>query len=179
MGAEVRLQCACDAARFSHGFIFIIQGGAIKFDCVFGARLLEISGSSFIANGDEGVDEVGGEVDASSGPQPVICVGTECNNGNFTCAEYMSYVEAVLKGTIQAECLGWTLNHRSSFTSYTFFNLPEGVTTVLADGFMIADLCPAECSNVVSQVSHKCYWKFDRAADATNTTTQCCCSPSY
>ena len=120
---------------------------------------MEISGSSFVANGDGGVVEVRGEVDASSGPQPVICVGAGCNNGNFTCAEYMSYVETVLKRTVQEECLGYTLRWRIIYYDLTFFNLPEGVTTVEADGFMIADLCPAECSNVtqMDRVSHTCY----------------------
>ena len=135
------------------------------FDCVFGARLLEISGSSFVANGDGGVVEAGGGVDASSGPQPVICVGAECNNGNFTCAEYMIYVQTVLKRTVQEECLGWPLEHHVAYGDplpLTFFNLPEGVTTVVADGFMIADLCPAECSEVVSRVSHT-YHKYNHA----------------
>jgi hypothetical protein len=127
------------------------------FDCAFGPRLLEISGSSFIANGDGGVDEAGGLVDASSGPQPVICVGAGCNNGNFTCAEYMSYVETVRKQTVQWACLGCTLGWHARAGDLTFFNLPEGVTTVLADGFMFADLCPAECSEVVSRVSHNSY----------------------
>jgi hypothetical protein len=129
---------------------------------VFGARLLEISGSSFVANGDGGVVEGGGVVDASSGPQPVICVGAGCNNGNFTCAEYMSYVETVLKGTGQGACLGWTLNYLTAIESLTFFNLPEGVTTAVADGDQIADLCPAECSEVVSRVSHT-YYKYNHA----------------
>jgi hypothetical protein len=123
---------------------------------------LEISGSSFVANGDGGVVEAGGEVDASSGPQPVICVGAECNNGKFTCAEYLSYVETVLKGATQWGCLGWTLEFHVTYQSYTFFNLPEGVTTVETDGSMIADLCPAECSEVVSRVSHA-YYKYNHA----------------
>jgi hypothetical protein len=124
---------------------------------------LEISGSSFFANGDGGVAKAGGVVDASSGPQPVICIGAGCNNGNFTCAEDMSYVETVLKGTIQGECLGNTLQWHTIYGDLqTLFNLPEGVTTVYADGFMIADLCPAECSGVVSKVSHS----------VTNTTMQ-------
>ena len=138
----------------------VTLGGAIRFDCAVGARLLEISGSSFIANGDGGVVEAGGVVDASSGPQPVICVGVGCNNGNFTCAEYLSYVETVLKRTVQEECLGRTLQWHAIYGSLTFFNLPEGVTT---DGDQIADLCPAECSGIVSKVSHKCY-KYDHAA---------------
>ena len=121
---------------------------------------MEISGSSFDANGDGGVVEAGGVVDASSGPQPVICVGAECNNGNFTCAEYMSYVETVLKRTVQEECLGDTLEYHVNIGDLTFFNLPEGVTTVEADSFLIADLCPAECSEVVSQVSHT-YYKYN------------------
>ena len=120
---------------------------------------MEISGSSFVANGDGGVVEAGDGVDASSGPQPVICVGAECNNGNFTCTEYLSYVETVLKRTTQRECLGYTLNYHASVSDLAFFNLPEGVTTVLADGDLIADLCPAECSEVVSQVSHA-YYKY-------------------
>jgi hypothetical protein len=128
---------------------------------VFGARLLEISGSSFVANGDGGVVEAGDGVDASSGPQPVICVGAGCNNGNFSCAEYLSYVETVLKRTTQEECLGNTLQFLETNADLTFFNLPEGVTTVImADASMIADLCPAECSVVVSKVSHK-YYKYD------------------
>jgi hypothetical protein len=127
------------------------------FDCVFGARLLEISGSSFVANGDGGVVEGGGGVDASSGPQPVICVGAGCNNGNFTCAEYLSYVETVLKGTTQGACLGALLELHTIYGDLTFFNLPEGVTTVQADGDQIADLCPAGCSGVVSRVSHAYY----------------------
>jgi hypothetical protein len=136
-----------------------MQGGAIYFDCVFGARLLEISGSTFVANGDGGVvdgaeemDEGGGGVDTSSGPQPVICVGAECNNGNFTCAEFLSYVVDVQKGTIQGMCLGDILHVMATYHGYAFFNLPEGVTIDLADGFQIADLCPAECSGVVSKV---------------------------
>ena len=123
---------------------------------------MEISGSSFVANGDGGVVEGGGGVDASSGPQPVICVGAECNNGNFTCAEYMSYVETVLKGDSLYGCLGCTLNMIMDIGDLTFFNLPEGVTTVLADGHLIADLCPAECSEVVSRVSHT-YYKYNHA----------------
>jgi hypothetical protein len=123
---------------------------------------LEISGSSFVANGDGGVVEVGGEVEASSGPQPVICVGAGCNNGNFTCAEYLSYVEMVLKQTVQGTCLGRTLNWYVNKGDLAFFNLPEGVTTVEADGFMFADLCPAECSEVVSRVSHT-YYKYNHA----------------
>jgi hypothetical protein len=138
------------------------KGGAIKFDCAVGARLLEISGSSFVANGDGGVVEAGGVVDASSGPQPVICVGAECNNGNFTCAEYLSYVETVLKRTVQEECLGYTLQWHAIYGSLTFFNLPEGVTTVETDGSIIADLCPAECSEVVARVSH-IYYKCNHA----------------
>jgi hypothetical protein len=131
-----------------------MQGGAVHFDCVFGARLLEISGSSFVANGDGGVIEAGDEVDATSGPQPVICVGARCNNGNFTCAEYLSYVENVVKrGAIQEECLGLGLSWYADLGDLTFFNLPEGVTTDAADGFLIADVCPAECSEVVSRVS--------------------------
>jgi hypothetical protein len=130
-----------------------MQGGAIRFNCVFGARLLEIHGSSFIANGvSDGVVEVGGKVGASSGPQPVICVGVDCNNGNFTCAEYISYSEAVEKRPIQGTCLGQTLEYLSATLSHTFFNLPEGVTTDEADSFVFADLCPAECSEVVSKV---------------------------
>jgi hypothetical protein len=146
----------------------VTAGGAIYFNCVFGARLLEISGSSFVANGDGGVYEAGGGVDASSGPQPVICVGAGCHNGNFTCAEYLSYVQTVLKGgvlsTVQGACLGITLQWHTVYGDLTFFNLPEGVTTVLADGDQIADLCPAECSEVevVSQVSHT-YYKHDHA----------------
>jgi hypothetical protein len=143
----------------------VTEGGAIFFDCAVGARLLEISGSSFVANGAEGVDEVGGEVDVDvlSGPQPVICIGAECNNGNFTCAEYMSYVETVLKGeTVQGECLGGNLNWYVVYGEYTFFNLPEGVTTAEEDGDQIADLCPAECSEVVSRVSHA-YYKYSHA----------------
>jgi hypothetical protein len=105
------------------------------------------------------VVEAGGVVDASSGPQPVICVGAECNNGNFTCAEYLSYVETVLKRTVQFECLQQTLGFHVVFGDLTFFNLPEGVTT---DGDQIADLCPAECSEVVSQVSHT-YYKYNHA----------------
>jgi hypothetical protein len=132
------------------------------FDCVFGARLLEISGSSFVANGDGGVVEAGGGVDASSGPQPVICVGAECNNGNFTCAEYMIYVQTVLKGTVQEECMGNTLNYHVMWGVLAFFNLPEGMTTAEADGDQIADLCPAECSEVVSRVSHA-YYKYNHA----------------
>ena len=131
------------------------------FDCVFGARLLEISGSSFVANGDGGVVEAGGEVDTSSGPQPVICVGAGCNIGNFTCAEYLSYVETVLKRTVQGECLGYTLPFHIDL-GLAFFNLPEGVTTVWEDGFLIADLCPAECSEVVSRVSNA-YYKYNHA----------------
>ena len=119
---------------------------------------MEISGSSFVANGDGGVVEAGGVVDASSGPQPVICVGAECNNGNFTCAEYLSYVETVLKRTTQWECLRNTLDWYVTVGGLAFFNLPEGVTTDLADGDQIADLCPAECSEVVSRViiRHQC-----------------------
>jgi hypothetical protein len=140
-----------------------MQGGAIWFDCVFGARLLEISGSSFVANGDGGVDEVGGGVDASSGTQPVICVGAECSNGNFTCAEYLSYAVAVKKQTIQGTCMGLTLEYIRVYEDTTFFNLPEGVTAEhYADGFLIADMCPAECSEVISRVSRLCF-----------TTTQC------
>ena len=101
-------------------------------------------------------------VDASSGPQPVICVGAECNNGNFTCAEYLSYVETVLKRTVQQECLGFPLEWHVFFGDLTFFNLLEGVTTVEADGFLFADLCPAECSEVVSRVSHA-YYKYSHA----------------
>jgi hypothetical protein len=129
---------------------------------VFGARLLEISGSSFVANGDGGVVEGGGEVDASSGPQPVICVGAECNNGNFTCAEYMSHAETVLKRTVQQVCLGDPLSQHVQFYDLAFFNLPEGVTTVEADGFLIKDVCPAECTEVVSKVSHA-YYKYNHA----------------
>jgi hypothetical protein len=124
---------------------------------------LEISGSSFVANGDGGVSKVGAGVGASSGPQPVICVGVGCNNGNFTCAEYLSYVETVLKRTVQEECLGFTLHFLTSYESYTFFNLPEGVTTDLADGDQIADVCPTECSEVVSKVSHT-HYKYNHAA---------------
>ena len=109
--------------------------------------------------------EAGGEVDASSGPQPVICVGAGCNNGNFTCAEYLSYVETVLKRTTQEECLGRPLDWHTNYgapSRLTFFNLPEGVTIDLADGHLIADLCPAECSEVVSRVSHA-YYKYNHA----------------
>jgi hypothetical protein len=98
------------------------------------------------------VDEVGGEVDASSRPQPVICVGAGCNNGNFTCAEYLNYAVADLKQTIQETCLGNNLGFYVNYGDLDFFNLPEGVTTDLADGNLIADVCPAECSEVVSQV---------------------------
>ena len=123
---------------------------------------MEISGSSFVVNGDGGVVEAGSVVDASSGPQPVICVSAECNNGNFTCAEYLSYVETVLKRTVQFECLGRILEWHVLVGDLTFFNLPEGVTTDLADGDQIADLCPAECSEVVSRVSHA-YYKYNHA----------------
>jgi hypothetical protein len=123
---------------------------------------LEISGSSFVANGDGGVVEAGGVVDASSGPQPVICVGAECNNGNFTCAEYLSYVETVLKQTTQGACLGDPLFYQVTYHDLTFFNLPEGVTTALTDSNQIADLCPVECSEVVSRVSHA-YYKYNHA----------------
>jgi hypothetical protein len=140
-----------DAGRFSHRST--TQGGAIRFNCVLGARLLELSGSSFVANGGAvQADEGGGGVDASSGPQPVICVGDGCNNGRFTCAEYLDYVVAVKKGTIQGECLGYTLDFHMFVGDLDFYNLPEGVTTDLVDGFLIADLCPAECSEVVSRV---------------------------
>jgi hypothetical protein len=141
----------------------IMQGGAIYFNCIFGARLLEISGSSFVANGDDEVDEGGSGIDAPSGPKPVICVGAECNNGKFTCTEYMSYVETVLK--LDMDCLG-SLGY-GHFADLTFFNLPEGATTVVADGFQIADLCPVECSEVVSRVSHTYY-----ILQTTNTTMQ-------
>ena len=134
-----------------------MQGGAIYFDCVLGARLLEISGSSFVANGGAvQADEGGGGVDASSGPPPVICVGVDCNNGNFTCAEYLSYAVTVKKYTIQGECLGNTLSNLVQTGDLDFYNLPEGVTTDPADGFLFADLCPAECSEVVSQVIIRC-----------------------
>ena len=123
---------------------------------------MEISGSSFVENGAEGVVKGGGGVDASSGPQPVICVGAECNNGNFTCAEYLSYVETVLKGTTQNECLANSLYWYVVVGDLTFFNLPEGVTTVQAGGSLFADLCPAECSEVVSRVSHA-YYKYSHA----------------
>jgi hypothetical protein len=130
-----------------------LQGGAIYFNCVLGARLLEISGSSFVANGGAAqADEGGGGVDVSSGPQPVICVGDGCNNGRFTCAEYLSYAVTVKKYTIQGECLGNTLSNLVQTGDLEFYNLPEGVTTDLADGFQIADVCPAECSEVVSRV---------------------------
>jgi hypothetical protein len=99
-------------------------------------------------------------VDASSGTQPVICVGAGCNNGNFTCAEYLSYVETVLKQTVQFWCSANTLRDHTLYHGLAFFNLPEGVTTVLADGHLIADLCPAECSEVVSRVSHA-YCKYE------------------
>ena len=124
---------------------------------------MEISGSSFVANGDGGVVEVGGEVEASSGPQPVICVGDDCNNGNFTCAEYLSYVVAVKKGTIQQECLGYTLDWHRNYGALDFYNLPEGVTTDSADGFQIADLCPAECSEVVSRVIRHQFSQYNHA----------------
>jgi hypothetical protein len=135
-----------------------MQGGAIYFNCVHGARLLEISGSSFVANGGAvQADEGGGGVDASSGPPPVICVGVDCNNGNSTCAEYLSYAVTVKKYTIQGECLGAPLAWHVEYGDLDFFNLPEGVTTDQADGFKIADLCPAECSEVVSRViRHQC-----------------------
>jgi hypothetical protein len=123
---------------------------------------LEISGSSFVANGDGGVVEAGGEVDASFGPQPVICVGAGCNNGNFTCAEYLSYAETALKKNVQGECLEHPLSFHVVYGDLTFFNLPEGVTTVETDGSIIADLCPAECSEVVSRVSHA-YYKYNHA----------------
>jgi hypothetical protein len=113
--------------------------------------MLEISGSSFVANGDVQVGEGSSEADAS-GPQPVICVGAECNNGNFTCAEYLSYAVTVKKVTIQQECLGYSLEFHATINDFTFFNLPENVTTAIGDGSLIADLCPAECSGVVSQV---------------------------
>jgi hypothetical protein len=91
----------------------------------------------------------------------VICVGAGCNNGNngnFTCAEYLDYVEVVKKYTIQGECFGLTLEWHMNIGDLNFFNLPEGVTTDLADGFKIVDLCPAECSEVVSRViiRHQC-----------------------
>jgi hypothetical protein len=130
-----------------------MQGGAVHFDCVFGARLLEISGSSFVANGDGGVVEAGDEVDASSGPQPVICVGAGCNNGNFTCAEYLSYVEIVSKTNIEQACLGLSLGWHAWKGDIAFFNLPEGVRPDDYGSFIV-DVCPAECSEVVSRVSH-------------------------
>ena len=82
----------------------------------------------------------------------MICVGDGCNNGRFTCAEYLDYAVAVKKYTIQRECLTNTLEWHVSYGDLDFYNLPEGVTTDLADGFQIADLCPAECSEVVSRV---------------------------
>ena len=159
MGTAVRMHAIlyADAGRFSHRST--MQGGAIYFNCVLGARLLEISGSSFVANGGAvQADEGGGGVDASSGPQPVICVGDGCNNGNFTCAEYLNYVVTAKKDTIQWECLGHTLEWHVRFGDLNFYHLPEGVTTDLADGFKIVDLCPAECSEVVSRViiRHQC-----------------------
>jgi hypothetical protein len=130
-----------------------MQGGGISFNCVLGARLLEISGSSFVANGGAAqADEGGGGVVASSGPQPVICVGDGCNNGRFTCAEYLDYAATAKKYTIQQACLGNTLNWHVLAGDLDFYNLPEGVTTDVADGFQIADLCPAECSEIVSRV---------------------------
>jgi hypothetical protein len=130
-----------------------MPGGAIHFSCVFGARLLEISGSSFVANnGAAQADEGGGGVVVSSGPQPVICVGDDCNNGRFTCAEYLDYIVVVKKGTIQGECMGMTLWWHVFNRFLDFYNLPEGVTTDVADGFLIADLCPVECSEIVSRV---------------------------
>ena len=151
-----------DAGRFSHRST--MQGGAIYFNCVLGARLLEISGSSFVANGGAvQADEGGSGVDASSGPQPVICVGSNCNNGNFTCAGYLSYVEAVLKRTIQGECLGLTLEYHVGYSGLNFYNLPEGVTTDLADGFKIVDLCPAECSEVISRVIRHQFFQYNHA----------------
>jgi hypothetical protein len=132
-----------------------MQGGAIYFNCVVGARLLEISGSSFVANGGAAqADEGGGGVDVSSGPQPVICVGDDCNNGNFTCTKYLNYTVTVNKGTIQEECWGWTLDWLKSYLDLHFYNVPENVTT---DSALIADLCPAECPEVVSRViRHQC-----------------------
>ena len=52
------------------------------------------------------------------------------------------------------------------YNNHDFYNLPEGVTTDLADGFQIADVCPAECSEVVSRViiRHQC---------SHNAFTQC------
>jgi hypothetical protein len=133
---------------------------------------LEISGSSFVENGDGGVDEGGGDVDASSGPQPLIhaCAFYNfCNPDyvggyrNYTCAEYLGAGVTVQKKSIQAQCLTETLSEMELHDA-TFYNLPEGVTTVEADSFLLADLCPAECSGVVSQVkSPMC---------VTNTITQ-------
>jgi hypothetical protein len=57
--------------------------------------------------------------------------------------------------------LGYTLQWRMIYSDTTFFNLPEGVTTDHADS-LIADLCPAECSEVVSRVSPQCY-KYNHA----------------
>jgi hypothetical protein len=74
----------------------------------------------------------------------------------------MSYAETVLKTTVQFQCTANTLDWHVTSGYLTFFNLPEGVTTVLADGDQIADLCPAECSEVVSRVSHT-YYKYNHA----------------
>jgi hypothetical protein len=74
----------------------------------------------------------------------------------------LSYAKTVLKRTVQGECLGSTLEWHVIHGDLTFFNLPEGVTTAVADGDQIADLCPAGCSEIVSRVSHT-YYKYNHA----------------
>jgi hypothetical protein len=71
----------------------------------------------------------------------------------------LNYVVTDLKETIQGVCLGHGLNwHVVYGGTQHFYHLPEGVTTDAADGFSIADVCPAECSEVVSRViiRHQC-----------------------
>jgi hypothetical protein len=64
----------------------------------------------------------------------------------------MSYVVTVKKESIQGHCLGNTVHDLNRHFGLAFFNLPEGVTTDVTDLYFIADVCPAECSWVVSKV---------------------------
>jgi hypothetical protein len=98
------------------------------------------------------IDGVGGEIDAA-GPQPVFCVGAECYEGTFTCTEYLIFMLTIKKKEARDACRD-PLSHLAVYSFTLVYNLPEGVTT---NSSAVSEVCPAECSNTISKVTHnKC-----------------------
>jgi hypothetical protein len=140
-----------------------IQGGAIAAHALSGLRVLEIKGSTFVANG-----PIEAEAQAQDGAtETLFCMNSaepelsalgvepddECSAGRFTCAQIVEwgYGEGHYFN-VQETCQS-LLNYNIFLFDNTLINAPDGVTGT----WRIAEVCPAECSApVVTQVSCFC-----------------------